>query len=68
MQINTPQQQKESQKLQENYFKGRFSMETFDITKNAYCFSSANVMVDVFKQAWSMRLNICGSQKRRLNR
>ena len=38
------------------------------IQENTYCLSSENVMHEVFKQAWSIRLNIWGSQKRRLKR
>ena len=48
-------------------FIGEF-LDRFHYNNYAYCLSSENVMLEVFKQAWSIRLNICGSQKRRLKR
>jgi hypothetical protein len=56
MQTNTLQQQKESQKLQENYFKRRFSMETLDVTKiiNQNAQELENTMKSIFETLLSM--------------
>jgi hexokinase len=56
MQTSTLRQQKESQKLQENYFKRRFSMETLDVTKiiNQDAQELENTMKSVFETLLSM--------------
>jgi hypothetical protein len=56
MQTSTLRQQKESQKLQENYFKRRFSMETLDVTKiiNQDAQELENTMKSVFETLLSL--------------